>query len=251
MENGNSPSSTGVASAVSSIAHKIRTPLTVIMSTVNNFLDGAFGSLTDEQKKWIKKMEVHTAHLEGLLNEILDMLRATGKADPLMVQEHLEEKQGADVIKGRKNPSGPAISAPAGFSRTPVILAVDDEEDILDVIKEGLGSKGFHVATASDGEEALRLALKIKPDLVLMDVHLKDQNGLSIGQEIKSRLVTYTPVIIVTGQDDLREKLSGAEFAADDLLSKPFQMVELFVRVGSMLRLKKLHETLEAAARKE
>jgi DNA-binding response OmpR family regulator len=122
---------------------------------------------------------------------------------------------------------------------------VDDEPDILEVIQEALNMKGFQTHTAESGTEAVEKAVALKPDLILMDVLLKNQNGMEVCAAIKSRLESFTPVILVTGQDDLRQKIAGARHAADDLLTKPFQMEELYARVTSMLRLKQLSDAVE------
>jgi CheY-like chemotaxis protein len=226
---------------LSSLSHKIRTPLTIILSTVNNFLDGAHGRLNSDQRDWMKKLEIHTTHLDQLVTEILGYLRAHPD-EAAQVNSHADHKE--DKGAAHPSPKGKTPALPAGkFSRkSPVILVVDDEPDIRDVVKEGLTSQGYAVETASTGEEAQDIARRIGPDLILMDVFLKDQNGLDVSRKIRAHLPQFVPVLLVTGQDDLREKVGGSIDVADDILSKPFQMVELFARVGSMLKLKSLSE---------
>ena len=73
MANDNNPSLK--TTPLSVIAHRLRTPLTVITSTLNNLLDGAFGSMKPDQKKWIEKVAAHTAHLEALQNDIINLLK--------------------------------------------------------------------------------------------------------------------------------------------------------------------------------
>jgi DNA-binding response OmpR family regulator len=111
--------------------------------------------------------------------------------------------------------------------------------------------KGFDTILASNGDDAVRLALQAKPDLILLDVLLKDRNGLDVCREIKMKVAAFTPVIMMTGQDDLREKVAGVSNIADDLLSKPFQIEELFARVSSMLKIKKLTDQLDVYRMKE
>jgi CheY-like chemotaxis protein len=229
--------------SISEVAHKIRTPLTVIMSTVNNLLDGAFGDLSDEQKKWIKKLEIHTQTLEKHLDRILHILKEDADS-AVRVQDALMGGGSPHAAEPSMMILKEATSGDASSVRRPLILAVDDEPDILDVIKEGLESKGLETITASNGETALRLAREANPDVVLMDVFLNHQNGIDIARQIKIQQDSYTPVILVTGQDDLREKVSGSSHEADDLLTKPFQIEELYTRVSSMLKLKKLQEEL-------
>jgi CheY-like chemotaxis protein len=226
---------------LSSLSHKVRTPLTVILSTVNNFLDGAHGRLSEEQRSWIKKLETHTTHLEQFINEILTYLRAHPDQ-----AEQVDGLAGRPIEKSTLVQSDPAAAAANSKKRrAPLILVVDDEVDIRDVVKEGLTSQGYQVATASSGEQALASAIANPPDLILMDVHLQNQNGIEVSRRIKSQLHSFVPVLLITGQDDMREKVGGFLLDIDDLLSKPFQMVELFARVASMLKLKDLSEENE------
>jgi PleD family two-component response regulator len=222
---------------VSALAHRLRTPLTVLMSTVNNLLDGAFGRLSDEQRKWIQKLEVHTTSLESLLNETLNLLRELSGSKAKLTYQDASGAHPAPIAE--RHPSDADLSA---ADDAPMVLAIDDEPDILDVIQEGLASKGIRVTTLSDGEEAVDLAMRLKPDLILMDVLIGNQNGFDICRSIKSRMDTFTPVIFITGQDDLRIKVSGKAQMADDLLTKPFSLEELFARVKSMIRLKRLND---------
>jgi len=225
---------------VSQISHKLRTPLTVIMSTVNNLLDGAHGDINDEQRKWLKKLESHTANLETLLNDTLELIKSQGVSGPISIKREKTLLPSAiDTIPGISQ-----LAQPDPDGRVPQILIVDDEPDIREIIEEGMKMKGFDTLTASDGDAALKLALQHKPDLVLMDVFLKNQNGMDVCRKIKSQLPSFTPVLLVTGQNDLSDKMMDKEYNPDDLLTKPFQMEELFSRVTSMLRIKKLHDKL-------
>lgn len=225
---------------VSEVAHKLRTPLTVMMSTVNNFLDGVYGRLNDEQTRWLKKLELHTGMLEKLSDEVLELLRHD-EMFLLKSDNHLNKSQVSESFVSHVHPVHPKMS---GDEKQPVILVVDDEPDILDVVREGLGGMGCVVKTASTGDSAISLAAELNPDLILMDVHLKDSNGLDLCKKIKSSAKSFIPIVMVTGQDDLTEKMSGSDHSADDLLSKPFQMPELFIRVKAMLRMKKLYDEL-------
>jgi CheY-like chemotaxis protein len=216
--------------------------MTVIMSTVNNLLDGAFGPVNDEQAKWLKKLVNHTANLEKLLGDILALMKSQADAGT-PVLSHDPPRTG--VLRDVPTvASGKQAVTHKRF--IPKILIVDDEPDVLDVIDEGLKMKGFETVTAADGDEAVRLAIETKPDLVLMDVLLGGQNGMDVCHRIKTKVTSFLPVILMTGQDDLREKVSGAANEADDLLSKPFQIAELFARVSSMLKIKELTDTIES-----
>jgi len=217
---------------LSDIAHKLRTPLTVITSTVNNFIDGAFGPLSDGQTKWIKKLGNHTETLQLLMDELLDQLR--DRNPPTLGAKDIHKKKKAEKSK----------TMSLNDDTPPTILIVDDEPDILETIEEGLGMIGFETLTASNGEDAMKLALNHKPDVILMDVLLKTQNGMDICRDIKTALPSFVPVLLVTGQNDLQNKISETADSPDDVLMKPFHMEELFSRVRSMLRIKKLNDEL-------
>jgi PleD family two-component response regulator len=228
---------------ISSISHQLRTPLTVIISTVNNLLDGAFGPLNEEQTKWLKKLETHTNNLESLANDVLGFLKGNSQ----QTQKLAEVMNGTTKslgVAGAKLSSDLTPPSAEKSHRAPKILIVDDEPDILDVIKEALEMQGWESVTASTGEEAVARTAELKPDVVLMDVLLQRQNGLEICRRLKKSAATFLPVILMTGQQDLREKISGAPQEADEILIKPFQMVELTARVSSMLRIKKLQDRL-------
>ena len=229
---------------ISHVAHKLRTPLTVVVSTVNNFLDGAFGVLNSEQRRWLEKLRSHTGTFETLMNDILEQLR--------------EQQTNALPAASTDRPSRPAkrpaqILSPAhlfAWDRVPRILVVDDEPDILDVVEEGMAMKGMECTRATSGAQAIEAAMSMRPDVILMDVHLKDANGVDVCQEIKSRMSTFVPVLLVTGQDQVGRSVVGGKNDPDDILMKPFQMQELYSRVTSMLRIKKLYEDLESAMQK-
>jgi len=230
---------------VSLISHKLRTPLTVIISTVNNLLDGAFGKLNQEQISWLKKLTLHTNNLETLLNDILEVVRT--QTDKMEVIQDRFAADGVKVhpeVKLRPKAMGGEAKPPRS-AKAPFILIVDDEADVRDVVREGLEIKGFKTCSAANGTEARKAALEIQPEVIIMDVLLGRENGIEICHDIKKSLPRFTPVILVTGQDDLREKIAGTNHSADDLLTKPFQMEELYTRVNSMMRLKKLNDELE------
>jgi len=215
--------------------------MTVIMSTVDNMLAGAFGPLNDEQIRWLKKLTNHTATLEKLLNDILTIM----KGNELAVAPDSGFRPKGTV------PTKNYYEMGHRDDEKICVLVIDDEPDILYVIQEGLQMKGFQTCVAQTGDEGIRLALETKPDLILLDVLLKDRNGMDVCREIKMKLSVFTPVIIMTGQDDLREKMSGTANVADDLLSKPFQIEELFARVRSMLKIKQLTDQLDVYRLKE
>jgi diguanylate cyclase (GGDEF)-like protein len=130
----------------------------------------------------------------------------------------------------------------------PKILVVDDESDIQRYIQINLRQQGYNVILGNDGEEAVSMALKEKPDLILLDVRLPGIDGMEACKRIKAQSPSFIPVILVTVQSQLKDKIAGMDHGADDYLSKPFVIDELFTRVASMLRIKKLYDDQEQAS---
>ena len=117
------------------------------------------------------------------------------------------------------------------------IFVVEDEEDILDLIRHNLAKEGFAVSTATDGQEAVKAMLRRPPDLVLLDLMLPGLDGLEVCRRLKKEPKTAAiPVLMVTAKDDESDVVTGLELGADDYIVKPFRMKELVARVRTALR---------------
>lgn len=114
------------------------------------------------------------------------------------------------------------------------VLVVDDEESILSFIKMGLKAKGFTVLCASDGQEAISIAVKNNPHIVILDVMLPEVDGYTVCKEIKKH--TNASVIMLTARDDIEDKITGLDVGADDYMIKPFDFRELIARINARLR---------------
>lgn len=114
------------------------------------------------------------------------------------------------------------------------ILVVDDEKLIVKGIKFSLEQDGMTVATAYDGEEALRLIRTNGYDLVVLDVMLPKIDGLEVCQQ--AREFSSVPVIMVTAKGEDMDKIMGLEYGADDYITKPFNILELKARIKAILR---------------
>ncbi len=114
------------------------------------------------------------------------------------------------------------------------ILVVDDEKNIVALIRRYLGNEGFHVEEAYDGKQALEKARAINPDLIVLDIMMPEMDGLTVCKEI--RKTSNVPVIILTARDDDVDKIVGLEIGADDYMTKPFNPRELVARVKAVLR---------------
>jgi len=114
------------------------------------------------------------------------------------------------------------------------ILVVDDERKIVDLARDYLEHAGFLVQTAGDGQAALEVVERHKPDLIVLDLGLPGLDGLDVTRRI--RRDSNLPVIMLTARDDELDKLVGLELGADDYLTKPFSPRELVARVRAVLR---------------
>lgn len=119
----------------------------------------------------------------------------------------------------------------------PTILIVDDEEDIRDLIALNLSREGFETIEAADGLEALKLARRLVPDLVILDIMLPQRSGFDVFRDLQNDTRTnQIPVLMLTARGKLDEKISGLEMGADDYVTKPFSPKELMLRVRNLLR---------------
>jgi DNA-binding response OmpR family regulator len=114
------------------------------------------------------------------------------------------------------------------------ILIVDDEENILKIVEAYLVAKNYQVFRAMDGEEALRKAETIRPDLIVLDLMLPDISGLEVCRRIRKS--SSVPVIMLTARTTEQDILSGLQIGADHYMTKPFSPKELVARVQTVLR---------------
>jgi PAS domain S-box-containing protein len=120
----------------------------------------------------------------------------------------------------------------------PTILIVDDQISGQEVLRGLLMAEDYHLVFAGDGSEALDIAARLLPDLVLLDVMMPGIDGFEVCRQMRSdKLLAETPVIMVTSLDDRESRLEGLEAGADDFVSKPYNRAELRARVKTMTRL--------------
>jgi len=117
------------------------------------------------------------------------------------------------------------------------ILAVDDEEDILNLIKYNLEREGFKVETAANGEMAVRIARENAPDLILLDLMLPGMDGLDVCRILKNdRNTSKVPIVMLTARGEESDIVTGLEIGADDYITKPFSPRVLIARIKTILR---------------
>jgi len=140
-----------------------------------------------------------------------------------MVWAYAEKKASSKLVFLRSN-----------MAENETILVVEDEEKIADVLKSYLEREGFSVATAKDGEEALRLHASLSPALVLLDLMLPKRSGEEVCREIRMR--NNTPIIMLTAKAEEASILGGLAIGADDYVTKPFSPRQVVARVHALLR---------------
>ena len=130
----------------------------------------------------------------------------------------------------------------------PLVLVVDDLPQNVRLLEAVLSPKGFRVATASCGEEALGVLGQEHPDLVLLDILMPGMDGYEVCRRIRQDPGTaFLPVIMITASGE-EQKLRAIESGADDFVNKPFDQAELLARVRSLVRVKRYHDTIEHQA---
>ncbi len=129
------------------------------------------------------------------------------------------------------------------------ILVVDDTPKNVKLLADLLTVKGYAVVTAASGREALAQVEAERPDLVLLDVVMPEMSGYEVCRKIRETPATeILPVVMVTALDPSEERVKGLEAGADDFLTKPINQAELLARVRSLLRIKKLYDTVQTQA---
>ena len=117
------------------------------------------------------------------------------------------------------------------------ILVVDDEQNIIELIKFNLKNIGYSIITANNGIDAFELAKIEKPNLILLDLMLPKLNGFEVCKKIrKDENINLIPIIMITAKNEENDKILGLEIGADDYITKPFSIKELIARVNAILR---------------
>ncbi|KAF0106597.1 MAG: response regulator receiver [Anaerolineaceae bacterium] len=130
------------------------------------------------------------------------------------------------------------------------ILVVDDAPENTRLLSRILTGSGYEVHTAERGEDALRLAQEIKPDLVLLDINMPEMDGYEVCVQLKSGEQTRDiPVIFISALDDTEDKVKAFRAGGVDYIPKPFQMEEVLARVETHLALQRLQRNLQSANR--
>jgi two-component system phosphate regulon response regulator PhoB len=129
------------------------------------------------------------------------------------------------------------------------VLVVDDEVDILELLRYNLTKDGFRVSTVTTGEQALNFVEKIRPDLIVLDLMLPKVDGLSVCRRLKSVETTRDiPIVMLTARGEEADVVQGLEAGADDYVAKPFSPRVLLARMRAVLRRAPKHAALANGA---
>jgi two-component system OmpR family response regulator len=126
----------------------------------------------------------------------------------------------------------PARLAAAAEAR---LLVVDDEPNIVELLSASLRYAGFDVATATSGAEALDVARRFRPDLLVLDVMMPGMDGFSLVRRLRGDGVR-SPVLFLTARDSTEDKITGLTLGGDDYVTKPFSLEEVIARIRAVLR---------------
>jgi two-component system response regulator MprA len=120
------------------------------------------------------------------------------------------------------------------ISRQPTILIVDDEPQIIDFLQIGFTYEGFLVLLAATGPDAVHMARKHLPDIIILDVMLPGFDGFEVIRQL--RKTQDAAIIMLTAKDEINDRVTGLDIGADDYLTKPFAFKELMARVRAVMR---------------
>lgn len=120
---------------------------------------------------------------------------------------------------------------------SPKVLIVDDEENIVELLRFNMEQAGYEVEFAYDGEEALRRAESFRPELILLDIMLPKMDGIEVCRRIREDdRLKETAIIMLTAKNVEKDKITGLESGADDYITKPFSVNELLARIKAVNR---------------
>jgi two-component system phosphate regulon response regulator PhoB len=143
----------------------------------------------------------------------------------------------ASTIIGRRATSGAPASGKEPLMAKGTILVIDDERDLIELVRYNLEKEGYDVIAATDGQSGLEVATKHAPDLVVLDLMMPGIDGIQICQRLRADPRTARlPVIMLTAKATEADRIVGLEMGADDYITKPFSPREVVARVKAVLR---------------
>jgi len=144
--------------------------------------------------------------------------------------------RGTGVTEEKRNKEKVFLVAelPLIYNANMKVLVVEDDRNLLDVLKYNLRKEGYDVITAVNGVQALENARNEKPDFVILDIMLPEINGFEVCRILRKE--SGIPILMLTARDDEMDKVIGLDLGADDYMTKPFQIREFLARIRAILR---------------
>ena len=215
-------------------SHQLKTPLTLIAGPVKKLLDA--NSLKDADHSLLEIVGRNVAQLEGLVSSVLNfrkemanMVSDTNAAPALNTQQSAPDTQ--QLQEGRLS-----LLKQEDTEELSTLLIVDDNADMRLYLRTLLGDK-FYVLEAADGQNGLRIARELVPDLVVSDVMMPVMDGLQFCRHLKEDAITsHIPVILLTARSEESQQIEGYEHGADAYLTKPFAADVLVARIYNLLK---------------
>ena len=209
------------------VSHELRTPLTLIQGPLEELTEtNEAKNASTETKALFLMLRRNTNQLIELINKMLDV-QATGSLDILATDQQ-------DLVMTPTTDTQTASQKSDNQSNT--ILIVDDHADIRALLRRILQDR-YQVHEADDGQQGLKLANEIVPDLIVSDVMMPVMNGLEFCQRVKSNIATsHIPVILLTARALSKHQVEGYESGADAYITKPFSAEVLLARIDNLLK---------------
>ena len=114
------------------------------------------------------------------------------------------------------------------------VLLIEDDDDIVDVLRRTLRAEGYEVRASGDGPEGLEVMKEFAPDLLVLDLGLPGMDGMEVCDRVRE--TSDIPILMLTARADAEDRVSGLDSGADDYLTKPFDRAELLARIRALLR---------------
>ena len=144
------------------------------------------------------------------------------------------------------------LSQSGGGAPQGAVLVVDDDPVVRKLTRDVLSQVADSVHLLSNGEDAVRVAPQLDPDLILLDVHMPGISGFEVCAQLRANPQTReVPIIMVTALDDRASRLRGIEAGADDFLTKPYDRMELRARVKTILRVNRYRRLMDERERRQ
>ncbi len=136
---------------------------------------------------------------------------------------------------------------PTGSMRSPgFVLVVDDEEQNRTLLRDPLEARGYEIAEAENGVQALQKIAERPPDVILLDLMMPKLDGFEVCRRLRRDTKTaHIPILMITALSDRKERLMGIEAGANDFLNKPIDIQDVILRVGNAVHAKHLHDQLQ------